>query len=100
MTPLHLEGIPPAPMMPRSFAVVTDLLQDTIDCSTESHSDADGELAWLRKRLENERREIQSRGKKFTQSFPRALGVVQAIRCCDGRAGWSGQRIAYDLSWT
>ena len=38
---------------PRPFDSVNDLLQDTINCSAESQSDADGELAWLRKRLEN-----------------------------------------------
>ncbi|CAM9385248.1 unnamed protein product, partial [Ascophyllum nodosum] len=52
------------PIAPRSFDTVSDLLQNTIDLSTKSQSEADGELAWLRKRLENERRELRSRSVK------------------------------------
>ena len=51
-------------MAPRSFDTVSDLLQNTINLSTTSQSEADGELAWLRKRLENERRELRSRSVK------------------------------------
>lgn len=55
-------------MIARSFAVVADLLQDTIDHCAKNHVDADGELAWLRKRLEIERRGLQSRTKKVQEA--------------------------------
>lgn len=52
-----------ATMRPLSFEPVGDLLADTITRSAKTQTDADGELAWLRKRLDNERRNPRSRGK-------------------------------------
>ena len=57
-------------MAPRSF----DLLQNTINLSSRSQSEADGELAWLRKRLENEHHELRSRSVQVgKENTPRHL---------------------------
>lgn len=50
-------------MAPTSFLVVGDLLEDTITRTTKAQTGADGELAWLRKRLDSERRDPRARGK-------------------------------------
>jgi len=46
-----------------SLLAVGDLLEDTITRSAKSQNCAEGELAWLRTRLENERRDPRGRGK-------------------------------------
>lgn len=63
-----------------SFVAVGNLLEDTIKRSAKTQSHADGELAWLRKRLDNERRDPRSREKLALESdnmafrkVPRAL---------------------------
>lgn len=48
---------------PISYLAVGDLLEETITRSANNQSGADAELAWLRKRLDNERRDPRSRGK-------------------------------------
>lgn len=58
--------------MPRSFTVVADLLQDTIDRSAKSQSDTDGELAWLRRRLANQHRDQQLRAKEIQEAGDKA----------------------------
>lgn len=45
------------------FLVVGDLLEDAITRTAKAQNGADGELAWLRKRLDNERRDPRARGK-------------------------------------
>ncbi|CAM9972248.1 unnamed protein product, partial [Scytosiphon promiscuus] len=47
---------------PTSFLAVGDLLEETILRSANNQNGADAELAWLRKRLDNERRDPRSRG--------------------------------------
>lgn len=48
-----------------SFLVVGDLLEDAITRNADKSpgAGADGELTWLRKRLDNERRDPRARGK-------------------------------------
>ena len=56
-------------MMPStSFLVVGNLLEDTITRTAKTQNGADGELTWLRKRLENERRDPRARGKLALES--------------------------------
>lgn len=61
-------------MKPMSFGPVEDLLEDTITRSAKSQSDADGELTWLRKRLDNERRDPRSRGKLALEGGNKQVG--------------------------
>lgn len=53
---------------PPSFLVVGDLLEETITRTAKTQNGADGELAWLRKRLDNERRDPRARGKLALES--------------------------------
>lgn len=67
-----------ADMRAMGFIAVENLLEDTITRSAKSQCDTDGELSWLRKRLDNERRDPRSRGKHplegdISQYQPRAL---------------------------
>lgn len=57
-----------------SLLAVGDLLEDTITRSAKSQSCADGELAWLRTRLENERRDPRGRGKLALETSDRRSG--------------------------
>lgn len=50
-------------LTPPSFVVVGDLLEDTITRTAKTQNGADCELAWLRKRLDNERRDPRTRSK-------------------------------------
>lgn len=71
-----------------SFVVVGDLLEDTITRSAKNQSDADGELSWLRKRLDIARRDPRSKGKlsrgdKAESNQPRAI-LKQAVATAAG----------------
>ncbi|CAM9636661.1 unnamed protein product, partial [Laminaria digitata] len=71
-----------------SFVVVGDLLEDTITRSAKNQSDADGELSWLRKRLDIARRDPRSKGKlsrgdKAQSNQPRAI-LKQAVATAAG----------------
>lgn len=71
-----------------SFVVVGDLLEDTITRSAKNQSDADGELSWLRKRLDIARRDPRSKGKlsrgdKVLSNRPRAI-LKQAVASVAG----------------
>lgn len=83
-------------MTSMSFVVVGDLLEDTITRSAKNQSDADGELSWLRKRLDIARRDPRSRGKtsrgdKVVSNHPRAI-LKQAVASAAGGVGASGNK--------
>lgn len=70
--------------------MVGDLLEDTITRSAKNQSHADGELAWLRKRLDIARRDPRSKGKlsrgdKVLSDHPRAI-LKQAVASAEGGA--------------
>lgn len=67
---------------PMSFLVVGDLLEDTITRTTGKNQTggADVELAWLRTRLDNERRDPRARGKLALETEIELSGNQQQAR--------------------